>query len=151
MTRSTTHPQVHRGTSSRTLNVAGVTRVLAAVCVTAVAAVHLHLYEDGFSAVPTIGRLFLANVVTGACIAVMLLVDRRRWMWAALAAAYCIATLGSFLWSVQFGLFGYQETLRGTWQERAAVVEIAGAVLSAAAAILAARAQRARSGPREAA
>jgi hypothetical protein len=120
------------------------TRFLAAACVGAVGAVHLYLYEDGFSAVPTIGRLFLANVVTGACLAVMLLVDRRRWVWAALAAAYCVATLGSFLWSVEFGLFGYQETLRGAWQERAAAIEIAGAVLSAAAAILAARAQPAR-------
>src|SRR5438270_5373702 len=125
MTRSTSHPQLHSRTSSRTADVTTVTRVLAAACVGAVGAVHLHLYQDGFSAVPTIGRLFLANVVAGACIAVMLLVDRRRWIWAALAAAYCIGTLGSFLWSVQFGLFGYQETLRGTWQERAAAIEIA--------------------------
>src|SRR5579862_4372444 len=112
MTRSTTHVQPHRRTSSRTVDVTGVTRVLAAACVGAVGAVHLYLYENGFSAVPTIGRLFVANVITGASIAVMLLVDWRRWMWAALAAAYCIATLGSFLWSVQFGLFGHQETLR---------------------------------------
>ena len=125
------------------MDVTAVTRVLAAACVSAVGAVHLYLYEDGFSAVPTIGRLFLANAIAAACIALVLLVDRRRWIWSALAAAYCIATLGSFLWSVQFGLFGYQETLRGAWQERAAVIEIAGAVLSMAAAILAARAQRA--------
>jgi hypothetical protein len=151
MTRSTTHAQLHRGASSRTVDVTGVTRVLAAGCVSAVGAVHLYLYEDGFSAVPTIGRLFLANAVAAACIAVMVLVDRRRWIWAALAAAYCVATVGSFLWSVQFGLFGYQETLRGAWQERAAVIEIAGAVVSTAAAMLVARANRARSGPGEAA
>ena len=48
---------------------------------------------------------------------------RGGWMWPLFGAAFCAATLGAFLWSVEWGLFGYHERLHGTWQGRAAVVE----------------------------
>jgi hypothetical protein len=105
-------------------------RVTAAGLVIATGAIHLYLYRDYFSNVPTIGRLFLANFVTAIVLGAVVLL-RPRLLWAALGSAFCLATLAGFLISVHWGLFGYQETLRGAWQERAAAVEIVGAIACA--------------------
>jgi hypothetical protein len=105
----------------------GILRVAAAGLVIATGAIHLYLYQDYFSSVPTIGRLFVANFVTAIVLGGVVLL-RPRLLWAALGAAFCLATLAAFLISVHWGLFGYRETLRGAWQERAAVVEILGAI-----------------------
>jgi hypothetical protein len=102
-------------------------RAVAAALVIATGGIHLYLYQDGFSSVPTIGRLFLANFVVAVVLGLALLV-RGRWIWSLLGAGFCLGTLVAFLISVQWGLFGYQETLSGAWQQRAAAVEIAGAI-----------------------
>src|SRR5204862_5210855 len=106
---------------------------VAAGLVVATGAIHLYLYRDGFSAVPTIGRLFLANFVVGLFLGLAILL-RGRSAWSLLGAGFCLGTLAGFLISVHWGLFGYQETLSGAWQERAAVVEIAGAIACAVVA-----------------
>jgi hypothetical protein len=108
-------------------------RAVAAGLVVATGAIHLYLYRDGFSAVPTIGRLFLANFVVGVVLGLAVLL-RGRVAWSLLGAGFCLATLAGFLISVHWGLFGYRETLSGAWQERAAVVEIAGAIACAVVA-----------------
>ena len=108
-------------------------RAVAAGLVVATGAIHLYLYRDGFSAVPTIGRLFLANFVVGAILGLAVLL-RGRVGWSLLGAGFCLATLAGFLISVHWGLFGYRETLSGAWQVRAAVVEIAGAIACAVVA-----------------
>jgi hypothetical protein len=110
-------------------------RAVAAVLVAATGAIHLYLYQDGFSSVPTIGRLFLANFVVAVALGLAILV-RGRALWSLLGAGFCLGTLAGFLVSVHWGLFGYQETLSGAWQERAAVVEVAGAIACALAAVL---------------
>jgi hypothetical protein len=102
-------------------------RVVAAALVVATGAIHLYLYQDGFSAIPTIGRLFLANFAIAVVLGLAVLV-RGRWIPSLLGAGFCLGTLAAFLVSVHWGLFGYQETLSGAWQQRAAAVEIAGAV-----------------------
>lgn len=56
--------------------------------------------------------------------------------------AFCLATLGAFLVSVHWGLFGYQETLRGAWQDRAAAVEVVGAIACASLGVLSRRVKR---------
>jgi len=108
-------------------------RAVAAGLVGATGAIHVYLYRDGFSAVPTIGRLFLANFVVAVVLGLALLV-RGRAAWSLLGAGFCLATLAGFLISVHWALFGYRETLSGAWQERAAVVEIAGATACAVVA-----------------
>ena len=113
-------------------------RAVAAALVAATGAIHLYLYRDGFSALPTIGRLFLANFVVGVVLGLAILL-RGRVAWSILGAGFCLATLAGFLISVHWGLFGYQETMSGAWQERAAVVEIAGAIACAAVAVWARR------------
>jgi hypothetical protein len=102
-------------------------RAVAAALVVATGAIHLYLYQDGFSSVPTIGSLFLANFVVAVVLGLAVLV-RGRWIWSLLGAGFCLGTLVAFLISVHWGLFGYQETLSGAWQQRAAAVEIAGAI-----------------------
>jgi urea transporter len=108
-------------------------RAAAALLVVATGAIHLYLYQDYFSSVATIGRLFMANFATGLIIGILILRGRRR-LWAAAGAAFCLLTLGAFLVSVHWGLFGYNESLAGPWQERAAAVEVAGASACALAA-----------------
>ena len=108
-------------------------RAVAAGLVVATGAIHLYLYRDGFSAVPTVGRLFLANFVAGVVLGLAILL-RGRVAWTLLGAGFCVATLAGFLISVHWGLFGYRETLSGAWQERAAVVEIAGTIACAVVA-----------------
>ena len=108
-------------------------RAAAALLVAATGVIHLYLYQDYFSSVATIGPLFLANFATGLIIGTLILRGRRR-LWAVAGAAFCLLTLGAFLVSVHWGLFGYNESLAGPWQERAAAVEVAGAVACALAA-----------------
>ena len=113
-------------------------RAVGAGLVAAVGAIHLYLYRDGFSSVPTIGRLFLANFVVAVVLGLAILV-RGRALWGLLGAGFCLGTLVAFLVSVHWGLFGYQETLSGAWQQRAAVVEVAGAIACALVAVLSLR------------
>jgi hypothetical protein len=122
-------------TTGSTTPVALTARVIGASLVIATGAIHLYLYDDYFSSVPTIGHLFIANFVTSLVVG-MIILWRRGAAWPLLGAGFCAATLGSFLWSVQWGLFGFQERLHGTWQTRAAVVEVAGVVACLAAAVL---------------
>ena len=93
---------------------------------------------------PTIGPLFLANFVAGVVLALAVLL-RGPAAWSILGAGFCLATLAGFLISVHWGLFGYRETLSGAWQERAAVVEIAGAIVCAIVAVWALRIRPRRS------
>jgi hypothetical protein len=119
-------------------------RAVASALVIATGAIHLYLYQDGYSAVPTIGRLFLANFVVGVVLGLAILL-RGRPAWSLLGAGFCLGTLGGFLVSVHWGLFGYQETLSGAWQERAAVVEVAGAIACGVVTIWTLRARPGRS------
>jgi hypothetical protein len=61
-------------------------RVLGALSLLAVGAVHLHQYEDLYSAIPTIGTLFVVNFVGAAVLGIGLLVPvevlwRRGGVW----------------------------------------------------------------------
>jgi hypothetical protein len=116
-------------------------RIIGAVLVAATAAIHLYLYDHGYSSVPTIGRLFLVNVAAGALLGLLIALRGGR-LWPLIGAAFCAGTLGAFLWSAESGLFGFHETLHGTWQDRAAIVEVAGVIICVAAAALARRGER---------
>ena len=62
MTASTT---TQRRTSASETTVARSAAVLGAALVIITGAIHLYLYEDYFSTVPTIGQLFVANFLAG--------------------------------------------------------------------------------------
>lgn len=91
-------------------------------------AIHLYLYFNYFHRVPTIGTLFLVNAATSATVAVGIVAWENV---APLVAGllYAAGTLAGFFISVEVGLFGFQEHLRGSWQERAGAVEALAVVV----------------------
>jgi len=100
----------------------------------ATAAIHLDLYLTGYRTIPTIGWLFLLQVIVGFGLGALILATGDRLM-AAAGALFALSTLGGYLISVQFGLFGFKEvrTTAGIW---AGVLEIlAFAVLAVLAAL----------------
>ncbi len=93
-------------------------------------AIHLHLWDDGYRTIPTIGPLFLLQGIAGVVLAVVLVASRR--LLAALATAgFMLATIGGFLLSVYVGLFGFSDTLAAPWAGVSLAVEVAGAVVLA--------------------
>jgi predicted lipoprotein with Yx(FWY)xxD motif len=115
-------------------------RITGAGLLAATAAIHLDLYLTGYRTIPTIGWLFLLQVIAGFGLAAAVLASGRRIV-AAAGAGFAAATLGGYLLSIWAGLFGFTE-VRTTAGIAAGVIEIAAfAVLGVAAAVPAARPQ----------
>ncbi|HZC41204.1 MAG TPA: hypothetical protein VE343_11060, partial [Streptosporangiaceae bacterium] len=112
------------------------------------AGIHLDLYVTGYRTIPTIGWLFLLQVITGFALAVIVVVTRSR-LAAAAAAGFALATLGGYLLSVWVGLFGFKE-VRTTAGIAAGVIEVAAFAALGLAAVLSATARPAAgdAGPR---
>jgi hypothetical protein len=90
--------------------------------------IHLHLWDDGYRTIPTIGPLFLFQGIVGVVLGVVLAASRR--LLAALATAgFMVATIGGFLLSVHVGLFGFSDTLAAPWAGFSLAVEVAGSVV----------------------
>ncbi len=83
-------------------------RVVGAGLLIATGAIHLDLYLTGFKNIPTIGPLFLLQVIAAFGLAVLVLVRGGRLI-AALGAGFAASTLGGYLLSIWFGLFGFRE------------------------------------------
>jgi predicted lipoprotein with Yx(FWY)xxD motif len=100
----------------------------------ATAAIHLDLYLTGYRTIPTIGWLFLLQVIAGFLLGLLVLATGDRLI-AAAGALFALSTLGGYLISVQFGLFGFKEvrTTAGIW---AGILEVLAFVLLAALAAL---------------
>jgi hypothetical protein len=84
----------------------------------------------GYRTIPTIGPLFLVQVIAGALLAVLLLSSRRLLMVVA-AAGFMIATIVGLLLSIDVGLFGFRDTLAAPYAGLSLGVESAGAVVLA--------------------
>jgi len=121
-------------------------RLTGAGLLVATAAIHLDLYLTGFRTIPTIGPLFLFQVIVGFALALVILaapftaVTRRPAVDASIAAVgagYAIATLGGYLLSLWVGLFGFHE-IRTTAGTVAGIIEIAafGVLLGLAVLVL---------------
>jgi predicted lipoprotein with Yx(FWY)xxD motif len=105
----------------------------------ATAAIHLDLYLTGYRTIPTIGWLFLLQVIAAFGLGLAVLaIPGRLVIWGRLAAAagagFALATLGGYLLSVWIGLFGFKE-VRTTAGIVAGVVEVAAFVVLAALAL----------------
>ena len=107
-------------------------------------AIHLHLYALAYRHIPTIGPLFVVQGVAAVLLALTAAVLRRVWT-ALLGTGMMLATLAGFLISVNYGLFGFQDSFAGSDAVGAFVVEIVSAVLCLAAAAFALRGRTARS------
>jgi predicted lipoprotein with Yx(FWY)xxD motif len=116
-----------------------VLRVAGAGLLTATGAIHLDLYLTGYRSIPTIGWLFLLQVITAFGLALAVLAIPRRFvaasrLAAAAGAGFALATLGGYLLSVWTGLFGFTE-VRTTAGIVAGLVEVAAFVVLAALAL----------------
>src|SRR6516225_7592334 len=117
-------------------------RVGGAGLLAATGAIHLDLYLTGYQSIPTIGGLFLLQVITAFGLAAAVLATGRR-LTAVAGAGFALATLGGYLVSVWVGLFGFTE-IRTTAGIVAGVIEVAAfAALAALAAAPAPRGQQA--------
>jgi hypothetical protein len=113
----------------------------AAALVAAAGALHLYLWFDYFHRVHVVGVLFLVNAGSAAAIAVALAI-RTEALVVLAGVGYAAGTLVAFAVSTHWGLFGYHESFRGSWQEAAGGVEVAAVVLLAAALPFAPRRRR---------
>jgi predicted lipoprotein with Yx(FWY)xxD motif len=86
-------------------------------------AIHLDLYLTGYRTIPTIGWLFLLQVIAAFGLGLAVLALRSRLV-AAAAAGFALSTLGGYLLSVWIGLFGFKE-VRTTAGIVAGVLEVA--------------------------
>ena len=127
-------------------------RVVGSGLLIATAAIHLDLYVTGYRTIPTIGWLFLLQVIAafGLGLAVLAIPSRlvlSGRLAAAAGAGFALATLAGYLLSVWIGLFGFTE-VRTTAGIVAGVVEVAAfAVLAALALAPAPTANIAANGP----
>jgi predicted lipoprotein with Yx(FWY)xxD motif len=108
-------------------------RLAGAGLLIATAGIHLDLYLTGYRTIPTIGPLFLFQVIAGFLVGAIVLATSSR-LAAAVGAALALSTLGGYLITVQFGLFGFRE-VRTTAGIVAGIIEVAAfAVLAIYAA-----------------
>ena len=107
-------------------------------------AIHLDLYLTGYRSIPTIGWLFLFQVIAAFVLGAAVLASAAR-LAAAAGAAFSLATLGGYLLSLWIGLFGFRE-VRTTAGIAAGVVEVAA--FAALAGLAAMPAERGRVGGR---
>ena len=115
-------------------------RLAGAGLLLATAAIHLDLYLTGYRTIPTIGPLFLFQVIAVFLVGALVLVMPSRLV-AAAGAGLALATLGGYLLTVQFGLFGFRE-VRTTAGIVAGIIEVAGFVVLAVYAVAADSAAR---------
>jgi predicted lipoprotein with Yx(FWY)xxD motif len=97
-------------------------RVIGAGLLIATAAIHLDLYLTGYRNIPTIGWLFLLQIIAAFALGGLVLATRSRLV-AALGAGFALSTLGGYLLTVQFGLFGFRE-IRTTAGIVAGIIEV---------------------------
>ena len=129
-------------------------RVAGSGLLIATAAIHLDLYLTGYRMIPTIGWLFLLQVIVALGLGLAVLAIPRRLaatvpasrLTAAAGAGFALATLGGYLLSVWIGLFGFKEVRTGAGIA-AALVEVAAFAVLPAFALAPAPADRAAVGP----
>ena len=86
-------------------------------------AIHLDLYLTGYNSIPTIGPLFLLQIIAAFLLAIVIPLSGLRLAYAA-GAAFAIGTLGGYLLSLKVGLFGFTE-VRTTAGVVAAIIDVA--------------------------
>ena len=97
--------------------------------------IHLDLYLTGYRSIPTIGWLFLLQIIAAYVLAIAIPVTR-SWLAAAAGAGFAISTLGGYLLSLKVGLFGFTE-VRTTAGIVAAIIDVAAFAVLATAVVIA--------------
>ncbi len=94
---------------------------------------YIHLYLWGrqpypYSAIPTIGPLFLLQGIAGILLAVLLVVARRLFA-VLLAAGFMVVSVAALVIDVEVGMFGFQDSWAAPYVTGTLRYEIVGAVL----------------------
>src|ERR1700751_827317 len=110
-------------------------RISGALLLAVSAGIHLDLYLTGYRKIPTIGWLFLLQVIVGFMLTIAALLTRSR-LAAAASAALALSTLGAYLLAVWIGLFGFKE-IRTRAGVAARLIQVAGFATLALAAVIA--------------
>jgi len=107
--------------------------IAGAALLVASGAIHLDLYLTGYNSIPTIGPMFLLQVIAAFLLAVVIPLTGNRLAYAA-GAGFALATLGGYLLSLKVGLFGFTEvrTAAGIW---AGLIDVAAFAVLAAGAV----------------
>jgi predicted lipoprotein with Yx(FWY)xxD motif len=120
----------HEGTSAPGRSWLG---IAGAALLVASGAIHLDLYLTGYRSIPTIGPLFLLQVIAAFVLAVAIPVTGSALV-AAAGALFALSVLGGYLLSLWVGLFGFTE-VRTTAGIVAGIIDVAAfATLALAAA-----------------
>jgi hypothetical protein len=103
--------------------------------------IHLHLWNEGYKHLPSIGDLFLLNFVAAVLLAVGVLVTPRRYLTVAAGAGALMAagTLVSLAISINVGLLGFTDSYNAPFAHLSVWVEAAAAVVLAVTAVRSAR------------
>jgi len=109
--------------------------IAGAALLVASGSIHLDLYLTGYRSIPTIGWLFLLQVIAAYVLAVAILVTGHR-LAAAAGAAFALGTLGGYLLSLKVGLFGFTE-VRTTAGIVAGIIDVAAFAALATALVTA--------------
>ena len=107
-------------------------RLAGAGLLLATGGIHLDLYLTGYQTIPTIGWLFLLQIIAALALGLGVLATGSRVV-AALGAGFAFSTLGGYLLSLWVGLFGFRE-VRTTVGIVAGIIEIAAFAALAALA-----------------
>ena len=99
----------------------------AALLVTS-AAIHLHLWANGYRYKTTIGPLFFAQGVLGVLLSLAIALVRRVSV-AVIGALFAEGTIAALLMSVHVGLFGYRSYMNAPWAKTTVIIEAAAAVV----------------------
>jgi hypothetical protein len=92
-----------------------------------VAAIHLHLWTEGYRDISTVGPLFLADAVGGFVLAAVLMVWPRP-VAGLLGAGFMISTLGVLIISLNLSLFGFRESSGASFVTETIILESVGSV-----------------------
>lgn len=113
----------HRRFRPRAFELSGLLLRLGAVALmSGVIWIHLHLWQDGYKHIPTIGPLFLVGAFTALAVATVFLVWPSRLV-GLLSLAVDLGILASLIASINLGLFGFKETLTGAFVIESIVLE----------------------------
>jgi predicted lipoprotein with Yx(FWY)xxD motif len=110
-----------------------VLRLVGAGLLVATGAIHLDLYLTGYRTIPTIGWLFLLQVIAAFGLGAIVLASG-RWLASAAGAGFALSTLGGYLLSLRVGLFGFRE-VRTSAGIVAGIVEVAAFAALASLAV----------------
>ncbi len=108
-------------------------QVAGALLLAVSAAIHLDLYVTGYRSIPTVGWLFLLQVIVAFVLTAAVLVTHSS-LAAAASAGFALSTLGAYLLAVWIGLFGFKE-IRTRVGIAAGLIEVAAFGVLALAAI----------------